>query len=141
MASLSEIRSAIANTVTNAEIGLQAYDTVADIVAVPALLVLPAEGPDFMVTFARGSDTYQFDLFTMTSRVVPRTGQEALDAYVTGAGPRSLRALFWANKGLGLGDGTEATARGWSRYGGNFPNVGIDHIGAVLRLTVMTPGT
>lgn len=141
MATLAEIRTAIADTVTAADIGLRAYDKIADITAPPALLVLPADGPDFMVTFARGSDTYQFDLFTMTSRVVPRTGQDALDAYVSGTGPRSLRQLFWANKSLGLADGTEATARGWSRYGGNFPNANIDHIGAVLRLTVMTPGT
>jgi hypothetical protein len=77
----------------------------------------------------------------MTSRVVPRTGQDALDAWVTGAGPRSLRQLFWTNRTLGLGDGTEATARGWSRYGGAFPNAGIDHIGAALRLVVTTPGT
>lgn len=141
MATLTAIRTAIETTINNGDVGLKAYATVEDIVVVPSLLVLPAEGPDFMVTFARGSDTYQFDLFTMTSRVVPRAGQEALDAYVSGTGPRSLRQLFWANKSLGLSDGTEATARGWSRYGGSFSTVSIDHVGAVLRLSVMTPGT
>src|SRR4030042_4167996 len=123
------IRTAIADTINNNVADLRAYDTAQDIVAVPAMLVLPADS-DFVVAFARGSDTYQFDLFVMVSRTVPRTAQNALDAYVTGAGGRSIREAIWNNKALGLADGTEAHVRGMSRYGGAFPAGGRDPLRA-----------
>jgi hypothetical protein len=140
MASLLAIRDAIKATVEANVTGLKVYDTAPDITVLPAMLVLPAEA-NFDVAFARGWDTYQLDLFVMTSRMSPRTAQDALDAYVTGAGSRSVRAAIFANRALGLTDGTEAHVSGMSRYGGNYRTASIEHIGAVLRLVVTTPGT
>jgi myosin-crossreactive antigen len=77
----------------------------------------------------------------MVSRVVPRVGQDSLDAFVTGAGPQSIRQAIFLHRDLGLTDGTEAYVKGMSRYGGSFPAASIDHIGAALRLVVTTPGT
>lgn len=139
MAGLEEIRDAIKATVDGNVSGLRAYDTVPDIVNLPALLVLPVES-DFAVTAARGFDRHTFDLFVMVSRTVPRVGQDSLDAFVTGAGPQSVRAVIFANRTLGLA-GTDASITGMSRYGGTFAAANIDHIGAALRLVVTTPGT
>lgn len=140
MASIEVIRDAIADTINDNVQGLRAYDTVADIVNPPAMLVLPIES-EFALAFGRGSDTHNFDLFVMVSRTVPRVGQNSLDAFVTGAGAQSIRQAIFQHRDLGLADGTEAFIRGMSRYGGSFPNAGIDHIGAALRLVVTTPGT
>lgn len=140
MASLQAIRDAIKATVDANISGLRVYDTVPDQVAPPALLVLPVES-DFAVAFGRGTDTYQIDLFVMTNRTVPRTSQDSLDAFVTGAGSQSIRQAIFNNRTLGLTDGTEAYVSTMSRYGGSFPAAGIDHIGAALRLVVTTPGT
>lgn len=140
MAGLEQIRDAIAATIDANVTGLRAYAKVEDIVNVPAVLVLPVE-TDFFGAFGRGSDTHLIDLFVMVSRVVPRVGQNSLDAFITGAGSQSIRQAVFNNRTLGLTDGTEAQISGMSRYGGTFPAASIDHIGAALRLVVTTPGT
>jgi hypothetical protein len=139
MATLEEIRTAIKKTVENGT-GLRTHDTVPDQIVLPAALILPVEA-NFDVAFGRGHDTWQIDLFVMVSRTSPRTGQDGLDSFVSGAGPQSIRASVFASRGLGLADGTEAHVSGMSRYGGSFPAAGIEHIGAALRLVVTTPGT
>jgi hypothetical protein len=139
MASLEQIRTAI-KTIVEAGTGLTVHDTVPDQITLPCAIILPQDG-DFYKAFGRGHDTHNLDLFVMISRTVPRVGQNNLDAYVTGAGPGSIRATVFANRGLGLSDGTEANISGYSRYGGSFPAAGIDHIGAALRFVVTTPGT
>lgn len=138
MADLGAIRDAIKATIDTID-GLRAYDTVPDQVNLPAVLVLPVDA-NFDLAFGRGNDSYDFDLFVMTSRTVARTSQDALDAFVTGNGPKSIRAVIFANQSLGLNDGTQAHVSGMSRYGGNFPAAGIEHIGAALRLVVTTTG-
>lgn len=140
MAGLEAIRDAVKATIDANMDGLRAYAKVEDIVNLPALLVLPVE-TNFAVAFGRGSDTHQIDLFVMVSRTVPRVGQNSLDAFVTGAGAQSVRQVIFANRTLGLTDGTEAYVSGMSRYGGSFPTASIEHIGAALRLVVTTPGT
>ena len=140
MADLEHIRDAIQTTLDANAIGLNVYDTVPDLVTLPALLILPVEG-EFMVTFARGFDTHNLDLFAMVSRTSPRTGQNSLDAFVTGFGSQSIRRIVFENRTLGLTDGTDARVTGYSRYGGSFPAAGVDHIGAAVRCVVTTPGT
>jgi hypothetical protein len=140
MASLGAIRDAIKATLDANIAGLRVYDTVPDNIDPPALLILPLDA-DFDVAFGRGSDTYQIDLFVMTSRVVPRTSQDALDAFVTGAGASSRSGP----------DLREQDSRPHRRHRGArlgdvplrrlVPRRGIDHIGAALRLVVTTPGT
>lgn len=140
MASLQAVRDAIKATLDANITGLRVFDTVPDIVNLPALLVLPVEA-DYEVAFGRGSDTWQIDLFVMTSRTVPRSGQDGLDGFIAGSGATSIRQAIFQHRDLGLTDGTEARVTGVSRYGGTFPAAGIDHIGAALRLVVSTPGT
>jgi hypothetical protein len=140
MASLAAICDATKATIDAAGVGIRTYDHAPDITVVPALLILPAE-TNFDVAFGRGFDTHLLDLFVMVGRVSPRTGQDSLNAYVTGAGPQSIRQAIFARRTLGLTDGTDAHVSGMSRYGGSFSAAQIDHIGAVLRLVVTTPGT
>lgn len=139
MATVGEIRDAVKGTLEAAIADFRCYDTVPDLASVPATIVLPVES-DFATTFGRGFDTHQIDLFVMVSRVAPRSGQDSLDAFVTGQGPQSIRQAIFNNRTLGLA-GTDAFIRGMSRYGGTFTGASIDHIGAVLRLVVTSPGT
>jgi hypothetical protein len=140
MASLSEIRAAVVATVSAGVPGLNVHAAVPDGVVVPALLVLPVE-TNFDRAFGRGLDEHQFDLIVLVSKAVAEVGQSRLDEYVTGAGPRSIREAIFADRALGLTDGTEAHVSGMSRYGQEFTVGGVTYSGAVLRLVAITNGT
>lgn len=139
MASLSAIRDGIKTTIGGIA-DLEVYDTVPDVTVVPAVVVWPAEA-DFQIVMGRGTDRYEFDLYVLTQRAVADEGQNDLDSYITGAGASSIRQVIWNSRTLGLVDGTDAHVSGMSRYGGSFENAQVPHVGAVLRLGVLTPGT
>lgn len=139
MAALSAIRDGIRDTLLANIPGVEVYDTVPDVVITPAIVVEP-ETADFFVAMGRGTDEWIFNLYVLCSRAVADEGQDQLDAYVTGAGTSSVRQVIFQNKTLGL-TGTDANVSGMSGYGGTFESASIPHIGAVLRLVVVTPGT
>lgn len=140
MATLAALRDAVKTTITSNITGVEVYDTVPDVVETPAIAVLPAEG-NFHSAMARGTDRWEFDLYVLCQRAVIDEGQDSLDAYVSGAGSSSIREVIWNNKALGLSDGTDAHVSGMGEYGAQFETAGIPHVGAVLRLVVLTPGT
>lgn len=141
MPTLTEIRKAIDNTVQHAIPGLRGFNDVADVVQVPAMVVMPArETADFNRTMGRGMDVWRFDLYLLVPRSESSVAQAALDQYVSGAGPRSVREVFWKDPTMGLGDDTDAHVEGIREYGGKFQTARIDHVGAIVRLTVRTPG-
>lgn len=140
MASLAEIRDALAATIEAAIDDLQGYAKVPESMNLPGFVVVP-RATDFMVSFARGTDTYEFDCIVMVSRRDDELAQHDLDDYVTGAGDKSIRQAVWNTKNLGLSDGTAATVLSVSQYGAQFSMCDIDHVGAVLRVQVITPGT
>jgi hypothetical protein len=139
VSSLAAIRDAIRTTIVNSGIGIEVYDTVPEVAVVPAVVVIPFDA-DFTVTMGRGTDSYNIDLFVLCSRAVADQGQDDLDSFATGAGTSSVREAIWNNKTLGLSD-VNAHIAGMNRYGGQFETAQIPHVGAVLRLVVMTSGT
>lgn len=134
MSSLAEIRDAIAATIQQQ--GLNVYDTVPDVQNVPACVVIPVEA-DYTVAMAMGGDKYVFNLAIMVQRSETRQAQEALDEYVTGKGPKSIREFIFRNCTLGLDD-VDAVVEGIPKggYGGTFDTAGLNYVGALLRLSV-----
>lgn len=142
MASLGEIRAGIRSVVKASVSGMSVYADVPDVAQVPALVVMPAkETADFNGAMGRGLDTYKFDLYVLVARGESTAAQQALDQYVSGSGPRSLRQIFFEHGDLGLSDGTDAHAEGARDYGGKFSTARIDHVGAIVQLTVRTTST
>lgn len=138
MASVTEIRDAIKTTIGAAIPTLHGYDTVPDSPELPALIVQPA-GSNFHVAMGRGTDRWDFDLLVLVSWGDSGLAQDQLDGFITGAGASSIRQAVFNARTLGL-TGTDATVAGLSEYGIKTA-AAIDHVGAVLRLTVLTSGT
>lgn len=147
MASLAEIRAALRTTLKNAIDGLNVYGEVPDVTQVPAVVIMPsapstsAMACDFNGAFGRGLDTWHLDLYVLVARTESTLTQRALDQYVTGTGPKSIRRIIYESPDLGLSDGTDAHAEGILMYGGEFQTAKIPHVGAVVRLTVRTSST
>lgn len=147
MASLSEIRAALKATFKANIPNLNVYAEVSDVTQVPAVVVMPARPTtgalvcDFNGAFGRGLDTWNLELYVLVARTDAVLAQQALDQYVTGAGPKSVRRILYENSDLGLADGTDAHAEGVSAYDGAFETAGIPHVGAIVRVTVRTSST
>jgi hypothetical protein len=140
MSSLAQIRDAIKATVGASIPSLFVYDTVPGSPNLPALVVMPAEdAADFQVAMGCGLDTWNFDLFVLCSYAEATIGQDALDSYVTGAGATSIREAIFNAKALGLAD-CSAHVASVRNFGARFAAAGVDHVGAVLRLVVLTSG-
>lgn len=142
MATLTAIRAAIKTTVHAAVPELHTYDTVPDVVNLPALVVMPdpAVTADFTVAMGRGTDTWNLLLYVLCPNAEASLGQKALDEYVSGAGDKSVRQAIFHARDLGLA-GCDAHVDRCSGYGGRFEVAQADHIGAVLHLVVHTSGT
>lgn len=141
MPTLSQIRQAIDNTVQNHIPGLRGFNDVVDVIQVPAVVVMPArDTADFNGAMGRGMDTWRFDLYVLVQRGEAGAAQAQLDAYVSGSGARSIREVIYHNPDLGLGDETDAHVEGVREYGGKFQTARVDHVGAIVRLTVRTTG-
>lgn len=136
MASLKQIRQAIADTVVAGIPTLNPYPNVPGSPNLPALVVVP-RADDMAAAFGGGLDVYQFDLLILVSRADDGIAQGDLDDYVTGSGASSVRQVIFANRSLGLTD-TDAQVTGMSQYGGKWDIGGVDHIGAALACTVHT---
>jgi hypothetical protein len=88
----------------------------------------------------RGTDQYDFDLLVAVQRADSRTGQDKLDAFVTGQGSSSIRQIIYNNSTLGLAN-TSAHVTSMSNYGADVSLNGIDAIGANLSIEVFTKGS
>ena len=146
MPTLTEIRAAIDNTVQNAiptvgaKSGLRGYNQVTDVTQLPAMVVMPSrDTADFTGAMGRGLDTWRFDLYLLVQRGDVQVAQAALDEYVSGSGSRSLRQIFYEDSTLG-GVVDDAFCEGIREYGGKFQTARIDHVGAIVRLTVRASG-
>lgn len=140
MSGLEEIRDKIKKILDENIQGLHAYDTVPDAANVlPCVVVFPAT-TDFDVAMGRGTDTYEFDLLVLASYASAESGQDSLDAFVTGAGSRSIRQVVFNNRTLGLSD-VDAHVAQMTEYGARYTVAEYNHIGARLRLVVHTRGT
>lgn len=139
MASLTQIRSALKATVANELPHVQVYDTVPDNPITPAVVIMP-QTASFDGAFQRGLDTWEFELYVLVSRSDASSSQDDLDAYITGDGPLSVRRILYEHADIGLTDGTDATLSGMRGYGGTFEAATLNYTGAVMVVTVRTPG-
>lgn len=140
MASVTAIRQALRDTIQNA-IGtsIQGYDTVPGIANLPAFVVEPAK-TDFAVAMGRGTDDWTFNVYVFASRADEALGQNTLDPFISGAGPKSIRQVIFNNSSLGLTDGTTAFVRGMKGYGGSSKEAFMPMVGAILVVCVYTNG-
>lgn len=139
MATLEEIREAVAATLDDLD-GLTGYPEVPESVNVPAVMVAVADS-DFLVTFGRGTDRWDFDLTVLVSPADWALAQNLLDAYVHGSGAKSIRQKIFQTPAFGLTDGTNGHIAGVTDYGGAFKLGDISYVGATLQLVVHTPGS
>lgn len=139
MASLEQIRDGIKTTLDTNIASLFAYDTVPDVVNLPAVVPVPVEA-DFAVAMGRGTDKWTLDLLVLASYAVPELGQDSLDSFVSGAGSNSIRQVVFNNKTLGLAR-TDAHVSALTEYNARFEAANVPHVGGRLTLIVYTPGT
>lgn len=140
MPTLTEIRQAIDDTLQSRIDGLRCFGQVSDVTQLPAVVVMPArDAVDFNGAMGRGLDTYRFELYVLVQRGEITTAQSALDQYVTGSGPRSIRQVIYENDDLGIGV-DDASVESVREYGGKFESARLTHVGAIVRLIVRTSG-
>lgn len=143
MASLQQLREALASKIGENIDGLIVYDTLAGVTQVPAVIVLPTPRPmsaDFTGAMGRGMDTWFLDVYVLVGIGEYAVAQNDLDSYLTGAGPNSIREVIFQNDDCGLED-TDFMVTGVSDYGGRHESARVDHIGAVLKVTARTSGS
>jgi hypothetical protein len=83
-----------------------------------------------------------FDLAVLCSVADEGLGQNNLDGFLTGAGPRSIRQAVYASRDVrrdafGLLN-CKANVTGWSGYRRGFEGAGVEHVGASIGLEVIT---
>jgi len=139
MASFTTIRTAIKTTVGDNISGIRVYDTIDDMINVPAAVLLPTS-INFTEAMARGTDRYEFDLLVVVSRTDSRSGQNQLDGFINGSGSSSIRQVIFQNSDLGQSE-TSAVVTTMSDYGATYAVNGVECIGARLGLTVYTKGS
>lgn len=137
MASLGEIRKGIRNLIKSELPELVGYERIPDVAQVPCFVVAPTEA-DFALALNRGVDKWSFDLYVLVARTDTVAAQQKLDDYISGSGEKSIRRIvFEADEFV---PGSTAFITGMSGYGGSFEAAKIEHVGAVLKLEVHTPG-
>jgi hypothetical protein len=142
VATIEAILDGLKTTLEAAIGGLTVYDTIPSVANLPAVVPVPRSGSYEAGMGAGVDDTYLIDLDTLCAATVSQLGQQSLNAHLSGAGPRSIRQAIYQSRDIrrdvfGLVN-TKAWVRGWSGYGRGFPGASIDHVGAVIRLEVIT---
>lgn len=134
MPSLYEIRAGLkARLATIA--GLRAFGFVPDQLPVPAAFVGPPDSVEFDLAFARGADRWLIPVRVAVSRATDRRAQAALDAYLAGSGPSSIKAAIEADPTLGI---TAQTCRVQAVRGyGVFEHGGGQYLGAEFVVEVI----
>lgn len=141
MATLSDIKDGLDRTVEQRIPSIKGYADITDVVQAPAMVVMPArDTADFTGAMGRGMVTWRFDLYVLVGRGEVTSAQNKLDQYISPSGDQSIPQALFDHPGLGLDDGTDAFVEGVREYGGKFQTARIDHVGAILRVVVRTPG-
>lgn len=137
MASLSEIRDALAKTIrAHVDKPLHAYATVEEMVNVPCVMIEPFRA-DFEGAFQRGMHTWDLYVYVLGPRAPGSgVGQELLDQLVSGSGPNSVVQILDEHPDLGLA-GVDAQCHGLKGYGGMFEWAKVPHVGAILQVRVV----
>jgi hypothetical protein len=99
MASISDLRAGIKTNLATIS-GLRVSDYQPDNINPPVAIVFPIS-VDYDETFAKGMQTYTFSVQIIVGRVSERTGQNAIDAYISSTGASSIKLAIESNKTLG----------------------------------------
>ena len=99
MTTLSALRSGIATNLATIS-GLRTSSTVPDNPNPPIAVVVP-QGITFDTSFARGLDTYDFNILVIVGRVDERSAQNKLDAFCNPTGSSSIKTALESDKTLG----------------------------------------
>lgn len=137
MGKIATIREALATAVATIP-GLQAEAYVRDIANVPVAMVGGPDPVEYDKTFGRGHDDMTFPIMIFSSRVSDEEAQETLDAYIDPYGASSLKAAIESDSTLG-GVVEDLRVTGTQEYGPQDIN-GVTYLGAVLLVSVMSPG-
>lgn len=137
MATLAQIRDGIKTILEAAIPTLTVYPRIESVLTVPACVVWPADA-SYVHVMNRAHMEWPIDLYVLASKADDRAGQYDLDELIDLTGSGSIVAALHDDD-LNL-TGTQTHVTGMSGYGGTWDTAGIDHVGAVLRLTVHTPG-
>lgn len=114
MATISAVRDALKATIEAAVSGLRVHDTIPGSIHPPCALVIPERGAPR--TLGAVKDTQEYRLRLYVGDESERTGQDALDAYLSYSGSSSIAAAIKATSGLGIA-GVRAVVTGWENYG------------------------
>jgi hypothetical protein len=98
MASITELRAGIKNNLATIS-GLRTSDYQPDSINPPVAIVFPIS-VDYDDTFARGMQTYTFSVQIVVGRVSERTGQNAIDSFISSTGASSIKLAIESNKTL-----------------------------------------
>lgn len=98
MALISELRTGLAANLATIS-GLRTSATIPDNPSPPIAVILP-QGVEYDNTFGRGMNTYTFAVTVIVGRVSERSGQNALDAYVSSTGSASIKLAIESDKTL-----------------------------------------
>jgi hypothetical protein len=145
MASLEQVREALAGYLEGLWPDVGIYADVPSVVETPGIVLMPVR-IDYGTAMGQGvDDDLLLDLYILCSGTATELSQDSLDSYVSGAGSRSLREAVFKSYapagGLPVTFGLpRVTARVLSMesYGVRFQAAGLPHLGAVLRLTITT---
>lgn len=137
MASLTEVRTALADTLQAALPDAQVYARVpAGPVVCPAIIVQPVRGA--ASTMNRGEFSYFLTIVVLAAKADMVEAQDVLDAYLAPDGDVSVIEAIHNTKTLGLTD-ARAHCSGFDEYGRR--TIGDqDYLGASLEVQVTTRG-
>ena len=138
MANLQQIREALAKTIrSHTKIAMSVYPYVQDIGEPPAVLIEP-EKLDTEGAFGRGMYRWNLRLYVLVPRGVSgEHGQFKLDKLLDQDGDGIPKIIF-DHPDLGLTDGTDAQVVSMFGYGGESVWTKVPHVGAILRVEVIT---
>ncbi|KFU81013.1 hypothetical protein BB31_11570 [Amycolatopsis lurida NRRL 2430] len=117
--------------------GLRCFPFVPDAISPPAWFVAEVE-VEYDTTFGRGMDTVYLTCRLLVSHATDRTGQEQLDGYLVGIGPRSVKTALETDQSLG-GTCDAVRVQRCSGYG-LYEHNGNQYYGAEWRVLIIGRG-
>jgi hypothetical protein len=98
MASITELRAGIKTNLATIN-GLRTSDYQPDSINPPVAIVFPVS-LNYDETFHRGMQTYTFAVQVIVGKVSERSGQSAIDSYVSSTGANSIKLAIESDKTL-----------------------------------------
>jgi hypothetical protein len=147
MAGLGRIRAGLGAVLSTLP-AVMTYPRLSGVVNIPAggvALVIGRAAGDYMQAMAGGANLYTWDLYVIASMRDEGLATDDLDPYLSAAGDRSIRTAVFANRGLGVLDeagavDVDAWVTGFEGYGGEFDDVEMAHLGAIVKVSTVTSG-